>query len=52
MLQAYSVHDPEVGYCQGIGFIAGLLLMHVSILSTEYESRLKTLDAVKQSFGF
>lgn len=28
-LQAYSLHDREVGYCQGIGFLVGLLLMHV-----------------------
>ena len=26
-LQAYSLHDREVGYCQGSGFIVGLLLM-------------------------
>ena len=25
--QAYSLHDREVGYCQGSGFIVGLLLM-------------------------
>lgn len=29
--QAYSLHDREVGYCQGSGFIVGLLLMQVSI---------------------
>lgn len=28
-LQAYSLYDREVGYCQGIGFIVGLFLMHV-----------------------
>lgn len=27
--QAYSLHDREVGYCQGSGFIVGLLLMQV-----------------------
>ena len=29
-LQAYSVYDREVGYCQGSPFITGLLLMQVS----------------------
>ena len=29
--QAYSLHDREVGYCQGCGFITGLLLMQVSL---------------------
>ena len=27
--QAYSVHDVEVGYCQGMSFIAGILLVHL-----------------------
>jgi len=30
VMKAYSLHDREVGYCQGSGFIVGLLLMHVS----------------------
>ncbi|KAA3682514.1 ecotropic viral integration site 5 protein [Paragonimus westermani] len=29
VIKAYSVHDREVGYCQGSGFIAGLLLMQL-----------------------
>lgn len=29
MFQAYSLHDREVGYCQGSGFIVGLLLMQM-----------------------
>lgn len=28
-MKAYSLHDREVGYCQGSGFIVGLLLMQV-----------------------
>lgn len=28
-VQAYSVYDREVGYCQGSPFIAGVLLLHV-----------------------
>lgn len=31
--QAYSLHDREVGYCQGSGFIVGLLLMQVRKLA-------------------
>ena len=30
LLKAYSLLDDEVGYCQGLSFIAGILLMHVS----------------------
>ena len=30
VIKAYSLHDREVGYCQGSGFIVGLLLMQVS----------------------
>ena len=29
VLKAYSMHDKEVGYCQGSPFIVGLLLMQV-----------------------
>ena len=31
MMKAYSIHDPEVGYCQGSAFICGLLLIQVFI---------------------
>lgn len=31
VMKAYSLHDREVGYCQGSGFIVGLLLMQVSL---------------------
>ena len=30
LLKAYSILDPELGYCQGLGFICGILLLHVS----------------------
>ncbi|XP_051565680.1 TBC1 domain family member 4-like isoform X2 [Myxocyprinus asiaticus] len=30
ILKAYSLLDTEVGYCQGISFVAGLLLLHMS----------------------
>ncbi|XP_050509320.1 ecotropic viral integration site 5 ortholog isoform X1 [Diabrotica virgifera virgifera] len=29
VIKAYSLHDREVGYCQGTGFIVGLLLMQM-----------------------
>ncbi|XP_002735946.2 ecotropic viral integration site 5 protein homolog [Saccoglossus kowalevskii] len=29
VMKAYSLHDREVGYCQGCGFIVGLLLMQM-----------------------
>jgi len=29
ILKAYSVLDEEVGYCQGLSFVAGILLMHM-----------------------
>jgi len=34
VLHAYSRFDPEIGYCQGISFLGGVLLMHM----TEEES--------------
>ncbi|KAL0964125.1 hypothetical protein UPYG_G00319270 [Umbra pygmaea] len=30
LLKAYSLLDMEVGYCQGISFVAGILLLHMS----------------------
>ena len=32
LLKAYSLMDQDVGYCQGLSFVAGILLMHVSTL--------------------
>ncbi|XP_037072482.1 TBC1 domain family member 1-like isoform X2 [Pollicipes pollicipes] len=29
VLKAVSLLDPELGYCQGLGFIAGILLLHM-----------------------
>lgn len=29
VLKAYSLHDLEVGYCQGMAFVAGILLMYL-----------------------
>ena len=35
MLTAYSQLDDEVGYCQGLSFVAGVLLMHVSFVDAK-----------------
>jgi hypothetical protein len=32
VLKAYSLYNPEVGYCQGMGFIVGMLLSHMDEL--------------------
>jgi len=29
VLKCYSLHDPNTGYCQGMGFVAGVLLMYM-----------------------
>lgn len=31
ILEAYSLYDTHVGYCQGLAFLVGPLLMHVSL---------------------
>lgn len=42
VMKAYSIHDREVGYCQGSGFIVGLLLMQVRRLnSTDFATPYK-----------
>eukprot|EP00158_Paraphelidium_tribonemae_P008530 Partr_v1_DN28605_c0_g2_i1_m50233 putative ecotropic viral integration site len=32
VMKAYSLYDPEVGYCQGLSFIVGALLLNVRLL--------------------
>ena len=32
LLHAYAVADKEVGYCQGLSFVAGLIILHVSYM--------------------
>lgn len=32
IVNAYSVYDPEIGYCQGIAFVAGALLLNVNLI--------------------
>ncbi len=31
VLKGYAVADREIGYCQGLSFVAGMFLMHVSL---------------------
>ncbi|KAG1066083.1 hypothetical protein G6F42_026723 [Rhizopus arrhizus] len=31
ILESYSLYDPDVGYCQGLAFLVGPLLMNVCI---------------------
>ncbi|KAF8794197.1 TBC1 domain family member 1 like protein [Argiope bruennichi] len=35
LLKAYSVVDEEVGYCQGLSFLGGILLLHVLLMDIE-----------------
>lgn len=46
LLKAYSILDPEVGYCQGLPFCVGLLLMH-----TEEETAFHLLKHLMFSEG-
>ena len=32
VLKAYAVSDPDIGYCQGLSFVAGLFILHVRII--------------------
>lgn len=32
VLKAYAVSDPDIGYCQGLSFVAGLFMLHVRII--------------------
>ncbi len=38
VLRAYSLHDPEVGYCQGMGFVSALFLSYMpeEVSASEY----------------
>mmetsp|Transcript_14536 Transcript_14536/g.21689 ORF Transcript_14536/g.21689 Transcript_14536/m.21689 type:complete len:656 (+) Transcript_14536:40-2007(+) len=47
VLKAYSVHNPEIGYCQGMSQVAGLLLMFL-----HEEDVFWVLDALMSSSHF
>jgi hypothetical protein len=36
--KAYSLYDEEVGYCQGLSFLAAALLLHVSFWKRFFKS--------------
>jgi len=36
IVKAYSIYDEEIGYCQGITFIAAALLLHVSFIFNDF----------------
>ena len=44
LLKAYSLLDSQVGYCQGLSFIAGLLLMHLEENEAYYMLRFLMLE--------
>ena len=39
VMKAYSLHDREVGYCQGSAFIVGILLMQVTSTKTKQNKK-------------
>jgi hypothetical protein len=38
IMKAYSLYDDEVGYCQGMAFVVGPLLLNVSLFCCDYKS--------------
>lgn len=57
-LQAYSVYDEEIGYCQGQSFLAAVLLLHVSSCTSAAKTKEKgfsfsnILKSSEQIFNF
>ncbi|XP_022084449.1 TBC1 domain family member 1-like [Acanthaster planci] len=47
LLKAYSLLDTDVGYCQGLSFVAGVLLMHM-----DEEQSFEMLVFLMYSLGF
>lgn len=47
LLQAYSVYDEEIGYCQGQSFLAAVLLLHVSSCISAAKKKGKSLQLFK-----
>lgn len=58
LLQAYSVYDEEIGYCQGQSFLAAVLLLHVSSCISAAKEKKKSisfsniLESSEQIFNF
>jgi len=38
-LQAFAIHNPKIGYCQSLNFLAGQLLLFLSISSANIEEK-------------
>jgi len=53
ILGAYSVRDPEVGYCQGMNFLTGILLLSLQPTSSSSKmacpSKIESLECSKAS---
>lgn len=54
ILKAYSILDPELGYCQGLAFICGILLLHVSqfLVHNEVKFNLKNVISAERGRNF
>jgi hypothetical protein len=50
VMKAYSIHDPEVGYCQGSAFICGLLLIQVRIFMITFD-RFRLMPKLNKYFS-
>nr|CAB3266830.1 TBC1 domain family member 1 [Phallusia mammillata] len=46
LLKAYSLVDPDVGYCQGLSFVAGIILMHMSSTENSFKMLCHLMTAV------
>jgi hypothetical protein len=45
IMKAYSLYDEEVGYCQGMAFVVGPLLLNVRFLSRSVRNKLTLVRA-------
>ncbi|KAI8801950.1 rab-GTPase-TBC domain-containing protein [Cladochytrium replicatum] len=50
VLKAYAVYNPEVGYCQGMGMLVGMMLMHMPPEDTFWLLVATTQGAFKDYF--
>lgn len=48
VLRAYALHNPSLGYCQGMGMVAGMLLMH-TMAPTAFCMLVRLLDQVSRA---
>ncbi|UYV60394.1 TBC1D4 [Cordylochernes scorpioides] len=52
LLKAYSLLDQEVGYCQGLSFVAGVLLLHSINVQMPEEQAFEMLKHIQYRLGF